>query len=57
MIPKDPFVLFSYINTKLRDEYPSLTALCEDLNLDEQELKDQLAAAGFTWQENENRFA
>ena len=30
-LPKDPFILFSVINTKLRDFYPSLDALCADL--------------------------
>ena len=29
-LPKDPMMLFSFINTKLRDFYPSLDALCKD---------------------------
>lgn len=33
-LPKDPFILFSVINTKLRDFYPSLDALCADLQVD-----------------------
>lgn len=31
MIPKDPVMLLSYVNLKLRDFYSSLDALCEDL--------------------------
>ncbi|HJB69908.1 MAG TPA: DUF4250 domain-containing protein, partial [Candidatus Flavonifractor avistercoris] len=31
MLPKDPVILLSVINTKLRDFYPSLDALCDDL--------------------------
>ena len=27
-LPKDPMMLFSFINMKLRDFYPSLDALC-----------------------------
>ena len=29
-LPKDPMMLFSFINMKLRDYYPSLDALCAD---------------------------
>ena len=32
-LPKDPMMLFSFINTKLRDFYPSLDALCKDMNV------------------------
>ena len=28
-LPKDPVILLSYINTQLRDFYPSLDAFCE----------------------------
>ena len=28
MIPKDPMILLSYVNTQLRDYYDSLEALC-----------------------------
>lgn len=38
MIPKDPFMLLSYLNTQLRDYYPSLEALAEGLELDMEEL-------------------
>ena len=37
-LPQDPMMLFSVINMKLRDFYPSLDALCEDLNVDKEEL-------------------
>ena len=32
-LPQDPMMLFSVINTKLRDYYSSLDAICEDLNV------------------------
>ena len=57
MLPNDPMILLSYLNTKLRDEYDSLASLCEDLELDERELKEKLAAAGFSYDEARNRFA
>ena len=57
MIPNDPMILLSYINTKLRDEYDSLAALCEELDLDEAALKERLAAVGFVYDAGRNRFA
>ena len=33
-LPEDPVILLSYINTKLRDEYPSLDILCEEMQID-----------------------
>lgn len=35
-LPKDPMMLFSVINMRLRDIYPSLDALCDDLHVDKQ---------------------
>lgn len=56
MLPKDPMILLSVVNTKLRDEYDSLDELCEDLEEDRAELEKKLAAAGFCYDENVNRF-
>ncbi len=56
MLPKDPMILLSVLNTKLRDEYESLDALCEDLELDARELEDRLAAAGFRYDAALRRF-
>ncbi len=38
-LPQDPIMLYSVINTKLRDFYSSLEVLCEDMGLSEEELK------------------
>ena len=35
MIPKDPVMLLSYVNLKLRDFYSSLDALCERYGIQE----------------------
>ena len=56
MIPQDPFMLYSYVNLKLRDEYPSLDALCEDLELDRAALEEKLSAVGFAYDEGRNCF-
>ena len=55
-LPKDPFILYSMVNMKLRDAYPSLDALCEDLDEDRKEIEELLSAAGFTYDEEYNCF-
>lgn len=55
-LPNDPIMLMSFINMKLRDFYPSLEALCEDMEINRQELEDRLGAAGFEYNNATNRF-
>ncbi len=55
-LPKDPIMLMSVINMKLRDFYPSLDALCEDMDLDRSELEESLGKAGFEYNEAQKRF-
>ncbi len=56
MLPNDPIMLMSVVNTKLRDIYPSLERLCDDLDISEKELTDKLSAAGFTYEPEQNQF-
>ena len=56
MLPEDPFILLSYINMKLRDKYPSLQALCDDLDTDEQILAETLERIGVRYDAEQNRF-
>lgn len=55
-IPKDPVILVSYINTQLRDFYPSLTELCKSLSLDETDLCDKLKAIDYHYDSDTNQF-
>ncbi len=55
-LPQDPFILFSYINTKLRDNYSSLDILCEDLNINKDELIKKLAVIGMIYDATLNKF-
>ena len=55
-LPKDPMMLMSLINMKLRDFYPSLDALCEDMDIDKGQLLEKLASAGFEYTQNLNKF-
>lgn len=56
MLPQDPYMLLSFINMKLRDVYPSLSALCDDLDADEEAVRAALSAIGYTYSEEQNRF-
>ncbi len=56
MMPKDPAMLLSFVNLKLRDFYDSLEALCEDLDVDRDELKSKLAAIDYHYDKEKNRF-
>lgn len=50
-LPKDPVMLVSVLNMKLRDFYEDLDTLAEDLGEDPEELKERAAAAGFVYDE------
>lgn len=56
MIPKDPVMLLSFLNLKLRDYYPTLEALCEDLELEESELTEKLDVIDYHYDKEKNRF-
>lgn len=56
MIPKDPYMLLSVINTKLRDEFPSLDELCDSLDIDKEEISRKLESAGFEYDSEQNQF-
>jgi len=56
MLPKDPAILLSYLNTKLRDEYPSLKELCASLDADQAALEKTLAALSYHYSPQRNQF-
>ena len=56
MLPKDPYILLSFVNTKLRDEYPGLSELCAALDADEEEITAALAGVGYAYDRSQNRF-
>jgi len=57
MLPSDPIMLLSFVNMKLRDQYPSLEALCEDMDANENEIRSKLAEVGYEYDKETNRFA
>lgn len=49
-------MLYSYLNMKLRDEYPSLDALCEDMDVSKAEILEKMKGVGFEYDSERNRF-
>ncbi|HIQ95143.1 MAG TPA: DUF4250 domain-containing protein [Candidatus Limivivens merdigallinarum] len=56
MIPKDPFILLSYVNTQLRDYYDSLEALCSLRGIKRDWLIETLAGIDYQYDEKTNQF-
>lgn len=55
-LPQDHIMLYSYINTLLRDRYDSLESLCDDLELDQKEIEDKLLSVGMVYEPQTNQF-
>ena len=55
-LPKDPIMLMSFINTKLRNEYRTLEDFCGSYGLDMTKLKATMEAAGFEWMPGVRQF-
>ena len=56
MLPEDPVILLSFVNTKLRDEYPNLAELCASLEVDETAVQETLAALDYRYNPERNQF-
>ncbi len=56
MIPRDPVMLLSFVNLKLRDYYSSLEALCEDLDVDQEEITEKLSGIAYQYDPEKNQF-
>ena len=55
-LPNDVFILFSFLNTQLRDTGMTLAEFCAEHQLDLPALTDKLRAAGFRYDEAQRRF-
>lgn len=56
MIPNDPYMLLSWLNLKLRDEYDSFEELCRSEDADAEKIHEKMAAIGAVYDEAEKRF-
>ena len=55
-LPKDPVLLLSVVNTKLRDHYHTLDELCDDLQINKTELIDILKGIDYEYDESRHQF-
>ena len=56
MLPRDPMILYSYVNTQLRDRHIDLDDFCAEENVDRAELCRALREVGFEYDPQSNRF-
>ena len=56
MLPKDPVILLSFMNMRLRDYGMDLDALCDDLDVERAEIEDLLAQIDYHYQAEQNQF-
>ncbi len=55
-MPKDPVMLLSYINLKLRDYYSSIDDLCNSEAINKEELINTLASIDYSYDSVRNQF-
>ena len=56
MVPKDPVMLLSFVNLKLRDYYSSLDDMCDGLDVSKQEITEKLAQIDYHYDAGRNQF-
>ena len=55
-LPKDPILLLCLGNKKLRDYYPSLDALCDDMDVSREVLEEKLGMIDYRYDAEKNQF-
>ena len=55
-LSKDPMILLSFVNTKLRDEFTDLEEFCKEEDISIESLKEQLESIGFQYNETIRQF-
>lgn len=56
MIPQDPIILLSFLNTQLRDYFPSLEDLCATFQLDQKEIEAKMLDITYVYDRESNQF-
>lgn len=59
MLPQDPVMLLSFINTQLRDNYSSIEQLFDSLDIskdDQEQITKKLQDIGYTYNRELNQF-
>ena len=56
MIPKDPVMLLSFMNMRLRDFGMNLDELCDDLDVERSEIESVLTKLDYHYNPERNQF-
>lgn len=56
MIPQNPVMLLSFVNTKLRDEFDSLEAFCDSFDVSMDEIVEKLSSIDYHYNPELNQF-
>lgn len=56
VLPKDPMLMLSVVNTKLRDYYKNLDILCEDMQVQKKEIMEVLKGIDYEYDRSRNQF-
>lgn len=55
-LPKDPMLLLSVVNTKLRDYYSNLDDLCDDMQIEKNDILNKLKGIDYEYDESRHQF-
>lgn len=55
-LPKDPVMLLSVVNTRLRDYYRDLDALCDDMQVEKNDILNVLKGIDYEYDESRRQF-
>ena len=55
-LPKDPVILLSYVNTQLRDHYPSFDEFCHSLCVEKADIVAALQSIDYEYDAAVNQF-
>lgn len=55
-LPRDPMLMLSVVNTKLRDYYNNLDALCDDMQVEREEIVKALKGIDYEYDESRHQF-
>ncbi len=56
MLPQDPYILLSTVNTRLRDQYSSLRDLCLAENVTEEYFTERFREIDYRYDPDTNQF-
>lgn len=56
MLPKDPMILLSFVNTQLRDNYSTLEDFCSTYNVSRETLEETLKNIDYEYDQTQNQF-